>query len=279
MSTDRDRPKAVHDAARRLEQFLAALSPADWDRPSACEGWTVADVVAHLAERGISLPERIKRGLAGDMSPPPGSPSSDLLNEDQFRESIDQSAVALRKNLGDNLLSAFIDGNNNLDKLLEGTSPEDWDQLCHHWMGPESLRALVDIRTAELAMHEWDIRSVFDPNETLMAQSLSALVNTVPRAVRRAFRPDASRTRPVRYRFRVTDRVATTTDVLLTKEGSHFETSAEGQAEVVFRCDTTTYVMVMFGRLKVDAAIVQGFVTTEGAERLIEEFVHAFVGG
>ncbi len=35
--------------AARIEQHVAALPAADWLRPSRCEGWTVRDVVAHLA--------------------------------------------------------------------------------------------------------------------------------------------------------------------------------------------------------------------------------------
>jgi uncharacterized protein (TIGR03083 family) len=35
--------------AARIEAYVAALPSADWLRPSRCEGWTVRDVVAHLA--------------------------------------------------------------------------------------------------------------------------------------------------------------------------------------------------------------------------------------
>lgn len=33
-----------------MESFLGSLSDQDWDRPSSCEGWTVSDVVLHLAQ-------------------------------------------------------------------------------------------------------------------------------------------------------------------------------------------------------------------------------------
>lgn len=33
----------------RLDAMLAPLGPAEWARPSAADGWTLADVVAHLA--------------------------------------------------------------------------------------------------------------------------------------------------------------------------------------------------------------------------------------
>ena len=35
--------------AARIEEHVAALPAADWLRPSRCRGWTVRDVVAHLA--------------------------------------------------------------------------------------------------------------------------------------------------------------------------------------------------------------------------------------
>jgi uncharacterized protein (TIGR03083 family) len=35
---------------------LAALSAADWDRPSLCAGWTVRDVVAHLIDTATVTP-------------------------------------------------------------------------------------------------------------------------------------------------------------------------------------------------------------------------------
>ncbi len=33
----------------RLEQFFAGLTDADWQKPSRCTGWSVRDVLAHLA--------------------------------------------------------------------------------------------------------------------------------------------------------------------------------------------------------------------------------------
>ncbi|MBO3748223.1 maleylpyruvate isomerase family mycothiol-dependent enzyme [Streptosporangiaceae bacterium NEAU-GS5] len=35
--------------AARLEEFFAGLDPAGWERPSRCAGWSVKDVLGHLA--------------------------------------------------------------------------------------------------------------------------------------------------------------------------------------------------------------------------------------
>lgn len=59
----------------QLEGVLAALAPADWLRPSAADGWTVADVVLHLAQTEETVPVSIRgerptgdwRSLGGDM--------------------------------------------------------------------------------------------------------------------------------------------------------------------------------------------------------------------
>ncbi len=41
---------ALSDERERLVADLGTLTPADWDRPSLCEGWTVRDVVGHLLQ-------------------------------------------------------------------------------------------------------------------------------------------------------------------------------------------------------------------------------------
>jgi len=92
MYTDADRATIVHAEAKRLEQFLSALSPADWQRPSACDQWQVADVVAHLV--GFGLAERITQGLQGDLAPPQGQPPIGALSEDAFREWIARGSIA-----------------------------------------------------------------------------------------------------------------------------------------------------------------------------------------
>jgi uncharacterized protein (TIGR03083 family) len=43
-------PFAIFDAeAARLDAYFSGLTGPDWDHPSRCEGWSVRDVLAHLA--------------------------------------------------------------------------------------------------------------------------------------------------------------------------------------------------------------------------------------
>ena len=70
MLSDRD----LHDAENRdFSAYLHSLEPADWERPSLCEGWRVRDVVGHILYgnelRLSTLPAKLARfGFSSDRS-------------------------------------------------------------------------------------------------------------------------------------------------------------------------------------------------------------------
>ena len=103
-------------------------------RQSACEGWTGADVVAHIIERGRPIPDQIDRGLAGDLSPPRFTPTltlplrgRGLMEGDVFRQQLDHSAIALRRELGGDLRPEFARLNREFDRVLSLLAAEEWD--------------------------------------------------------------------------------------------------------------------------------------------------------
>ncbi len=279
MNADDARREEIARAGERIERFLESLSPNDLARQSACEGWTVGDVVGHLIERGEPLPDQIERGLAGDLSPTPGFTDDPPVSEDQFRLDLDRRAVELRQELGAGLLAEFARVNGEFNRVLALVQPDDWDKPCFHRLRPETVRSKADIRIAELAMHEWDMRWALDPDATLAEDSLPGLVNASGRAVRRAFRADPSRTNAVRYRFELTGPTASSVDVALAPEDVGFEIEATAEPDVVFRCASATYAMVIFGRWKLPDVIANGRLTVEGDEAQVAAFVDAFVGG
>ena len=177
MNADGARREEIAKAGQRIEAFLQTLSPEGLARQSACVGWTVGDVVGHLIERGDPLPDQIERGLAGDLSPTPGFTDDPPISEDQFRINLDRRAVELRQELGDRLTAEFARVNGEFNRVLSLLQPEDWDKLCFHRLRPETVRSKADIRIAELAMHEWDMRWAFDPDAELAEDSLPGLVN------------------------------------------------------------------------------------------------------
>ena len=276
MSTDADRAKALHDEAKRLEAFLSGLSAEAWQRPSRCDQWLVADVVAHLIEDRHA--ERITRGLQGDLTPS-GFVPDETLSEDVLQASVTQHPITLRRQLGDDLLAAFYTENERVDHMLSGLKPEDCDTLCYHPGSPRPIRTMIVIRLMELALHGWDIRASFDPQASLSEDVLPSLLQTMPRAVRRAFRPDANRTRAVLYRFNMTEPVTAVTDIILNADGASVESASTVEADVTFHCDTSTAILVIFGRLPLADAIADGRIDVEGEPELAAAFEQGFQGG
>ena len=188
--------------ALQLLDFLQRLPKEDWQTASACEAWTIADMVGHLTS--VDLSNRLVRGLGGDHSPPEGSPAPEQHEEDAFAQSIYQRGIDASHRLGDGLPDDFTQRINETVVLFRQVQAYQWDNLVYWPPGPISLRTLLTQRIAELTMHGWDIRSRLESDYHLSDGSVTALLDTVDRAARRAFRPDPSlEERPLRYRFQI----------------------------------------------------------------------------
>lgn len=279
MNTSANRLPVLHAEAERLTRYLTALPPEAWSQPSACARWQVADVVAHLTTMGHGFADRLARGLQGDCSAPPGLPPVSAHDEDRFAELIAQRSVAERERLGAQLLPTFIAGNEALHQQLATVGPREWETLCYHPPGPITVHDMVRIRLTELTMHGWDIRAPFDPDFHLAPENIPVLLETVSRAVRRAFRPDASRTTPLRYRFCLTAPLAATQDIVLSSSGGQVDTTGTAEADVVLQCDAEPYLLVLFGRWTLEHALTNGHIVVQGAPKLVSTFQRAVQGG
>lgn len=277
-----ERPGQRVEVLRRevadFKERLGDLPPGAWGQPSACAGWTVAEVMGHLAGQDFAL--RVSRGIAGDYSPPPGSPPASQHDEDAFAQAIFERAFATREREGQELAGTLLRRLEETVAVFDGVPADGWEALCYWPPGPEPARVMLDMRISELCMHAWDIFSGLDPEYRLSPAAVAVLIDTVPRAVRRAFRADPGLTEPLRFRFELTEPVAAAYDLLFSREGAALERAAAGQpAAVTFRCDGETYVMVMYGRLEPAAALAAKRLSYSGDAALAESFGGRFVGG
>ena len=279
MPTDQELAALVTEEPHRLERFLAGLTPDDWSRPSAWEEWLVSDVVAHLEFIGQNFVMNVRRGLEGDPSQPPEATPAGGITEDEFRDRLAHNAISRRKQVGDGLLASYIRWNQEFDSLISGLKPEDWETPCYQPLGPEPVRTLVTMRIAETSIYSWDVRSSFDPDAAVSPDCLPALITIIPRAVQWLFRPAPNLSQPVRYRFEAAAPVATQADIVLSREGAKVEMDAGGKPDVTFRCGSHTYVMVMFGRMKIGDAIAKELLVVEGPQGSAAQFAKAFFGG
>ena len=269
--------------AAELLGFLRGLSREGWQSASACEGWTVADVIGHLTS--VDLSNRLVRGLGGDYSAPEGSPAPERHDEDAFARSIYQRAIDASQRLGDGLLDDFTERINETVTLFRQVGDDQWDNLVYWPPGPMAVRTLLTQRIAELTMHGWDIRSRLEDDYHLSDGSVAALLDTVDRAARRAFRPDPLlQGRSLRYRFSVTHPQQRTLDLVLSDDLARIEedeaVAVTEPAHVTFQCDGETCVLVMYGRLTPDQAVSARRLSVAGGDvYLASTFGDRFVGG
>ena len=263
-----------HKAATRLSQFLQTLSLDAWRYPSACDGWEVGDVVAHLAWVAEVYIDMIKQGRRGDLTPWENFPDPHTIDLTAYHQFVAQTATAYHQRHGDHLIATFTDGYDTLHHLFLSLGPDDWDKPCFHPFGFFPVRMFVDLRISELAMHEWDIRSPLDPDFHLWAESIPLFMERA--AALRGFYPGAPLSTPIRYRFALTGPSASTHDIIVEGERARMETAGNGHAAVTFHCDTETFILLMYGRVTHEAALTSGCLMGEGNYQLIKTFGQYF---
>jgi uncharacterized protein (TIGR03083 family) len=263
--------------ASQLRDFLAGLDTEEWSRPSACAGWTVGDVVAHLTQGAYTWGEAITRAIAGDFNPPSGQPT--LRPGERGSSATAQRAIDFRQEMGEGaLLHAFADGYQQLHQVLLGLQAEDWDKPCFHRRGVLPTRDYVSIRLQELAIHGWDIRVAFDAAATVSERPVPVLLGLAQRWLSNTFHPALSLSAPVRYRFDVSSPAPVRQDVLVSQDRFQIEPVANSGADVTFRCHTGDYILLVYGRLPLDRAVDTGRLEIEGNRAQASLFNTLFQG-
>ncbi len=266
----------VNSEARRLGDFLASLTESNWFHDSACDGWKVGDVVAHLTVGSETWANSLTRAAAGDAGPPSGQ--NFLAPGERGSESTAQAAVSVFQDKGLALLEDYRAGYDRLAQVLAKLRAEDWDKPCFHRRGPMPVQNFVALRVQELAVHGWDIRSGLDPAAEMGEEPLPYLVNMVPRWLRTAFLPGQGLPEPARFRFDVASPVAVNQDVVISNGAFEIEAGGEGAADAVFRCNTGNYILLVYGRLGVEEGLSSGRFAVEGSAEQAANFTRWFQG-
>lgn len=146
-----DLAEAVIAEATKLREFLTELDAPIWETDSSSEGWTIEDVVAHLAGSAGSWASSITRAIAGDSGPPYGQ--SFLPVGVRASHPRGPSARESRRKSGHQLLEDFISSHEHLRDVLGTLRDEDWQKPCFHRRGVQPVKAYLAIQLQELALH------------------------------------------------------------------------------------------------------------------------------
>lgn len=278
-----DNMTVLGEETERITAYLADLPAASWTQPTACDAWQVQDVVAHLVGVAEFYAGNVTRGLQGDTAPPAGRPPAGSVTAVISAEGVARRAIAEREKLGDRLLEQFRIANAHLIDVLGALSPEARTMLCYHPGGMTQAQQFIDLRLKELAVHEWDIRSRLEPSASLSAACLPAIIRLIDGSVasgslRWGFRPGELQPEPVRYRFEVTEPVSYQINLIVANDAVRQEVGMDTPADVLFRCDTTTFVLLVYGRLALDRALQDGRITAAGEGTRAGAFAQWFQG-
>jgi uncharacterized protein (TIGR03083 family) len=277
--------QVIHTEAERLAASLQTLAPAAWSLPSACALWEVGDVVAHLVFVAEFYADVLTRGVRGDVSPPARFPGIDLADRSSFDAYIGQTALAYRQRLGVQLLPTFRARFTELHRLMARLRPHEWEQPCwrFRWFGHPPAQYFLVMTIQELAIHGWDLRAGLEPCPRLSGACVPILVERamqrfrlIPQLAR--FRLSTTQPTPVRYRFAVQGEVPGTYDFVVDEEQVHLEPAGAAVATTTFRCETDTFILMMYKRLTLPEATAAGRVVADGERELIADFAQWLSG-
>ena len=136
-----------------LSGLLAGRDDLEWQRPTPCEGWTVADVVLHLAQTN-ELSIASAQGRLPEVAKGMGGP--------EHSNTVDESAalmVAAERDVTVRVLhDRWLDGVEKLRAVLAAADPHERVM----WVAGElSIRTLATTRLAETWIHTGDVAAAF----------------------------------------------------------------------------------------------------------------------
>lgn len=182
---------ALKDELGQLDQVLRSLDAVAWGLPSACDGWTVSDVVLHLAQTD----ELVLATLEGRFD----DVATSFLEVVEATVADDPAAAAVAQERGDPPAAVYERWRRGADAMVQAFTDGDPHQRVVWVGGVMSLRSVATTRLAETWIHGGDVGVAVDwqPEATDRLWHVARLAwRTLPYAFRRA---DRQLTGPVAF--------------------------------------------------------------------------------
>lgn len=230
----------LHRSQEKLARTLGSLTPEQLAGPSYDDDWSIGQVASHLGSGAEIFTLFVEAGIRGDVPPDQDSlhPIWDRWNA---KSAAQQGRDAITAD------AAFLD-------RIDGLTEQQRARWQLEMFGQQrNLAMVLQMRLAEHAVHTWDIAVAIDPAETVAADAVELLVDTLDPLVARAGKP-ADRAQQVRI---VTDNPARTLLLEIGPDGARLSTDAvDGSGDVGLgasvRLPAEAFLRLVYGRL--DAA-------------------------
>jgi hypothetical protein len=192
--------------------------------------------------------------------------------------------MACRERLGEQLLPTFRAQVDQLITLFLQLGPQEWACLAYSALRVVPLWRYPFLTLAEVALHAWDIRSQLEPAVRLSRESVSALVQQLPPRLAwggaggAALGHVADLAEPARYRWEATQGVPGRYDIVVEDGTGRIEPASSAEADVALRGEAETFVLLLYGRLTLEAAMATGRLRTEGEPGRVAAFERWLTG-
>ena len=171
---------------------------------------------------------------------------------------------------------AFVHHFLELNQLLESLSPNDYEKPCFYHSGNRPLWTLADLAVQELAVHAWDIQSCTEPGTPLSPESQPVLLDRVVQRPQPPLNLAETGNSPATLRFSLSGSVDRSYDIVLSSRGTSIELAGKSPARVNLACDTETFILMLYRRLDIGAALDEESIKMSGDESLARSFAGAF---
>ena len=270
------RTASLRNEIASLKEFVANLPSTALSLPSACTEWQVQDVGAHLVAAAENWANIVERALTGASPSTLGRPTGPSQPDENA-----ETAIRLRKELGQTLMPTLLDNLTRLDQALTRITPQNWEtEVRHNADGQMPLWRYIISITRGVGVHGWDMRWGTDHDAPLGADCVPGLVDSIETWLRVfCFHPSEPLEKAVRFRFLLSGPVTGSRDVVVKGDDFELLENAASPADVIYQCDAGVFVLMAYGRLTRHDAQSRGRLTVDGDEAMAARFDEWFNTG
>src|SRR3954470_23942285 len=255
---------AAQGEAAALAAATRSLDTAGWDAPTWCPGWSVREIVAHLAEGMDRFGQQVRGALAGQ-------PVEFSMAERDARR-------AQVKALPDDVLVARLEENTTAffapveslaaDVLLRPVVPMA--------AGLTPVFGVAQLRLFELAVHRWDVRVPTDAAASVDAEAVALLMDWVLAGAHRQAKRDLLAGLQGTVRCEATGPAGGPVTITASGETVQVARGAAGPADTTLHLSSEALLRWLWGRLPLATALEQGGVRLEGERDAVLALSRAF---
>ena len=242
--------------------FALAEKPGAWDAPTACEGWAVKDVIAHIVDTTEGYFRSFELARSGEQAPDPHG----LLS---MAELANAGAEALHDLPQSELMARARKDRDEILALLDALTEDEWGGLIatHSYMGPVPAFIYAGGQLMDYGVHTWDIRQGAGACHAMDGDAADLLVPFMPIIWQNTVKPGVV-AEPVTVGVRVSGRNAVEWRMTAGPDGFTYEEGSLDDLPAVLEFDAGSYVLTTFGRYNTG--------TVRGDFDVAEKFLNIF---